>query len=80
MRGSSASSRVDSERSGSESPRHHKSARRDSDGNKENNDPTMNRKLAIAPIESVRRLPQGRCSGDIPVSMPLHLRSVTAEG
>jgi hypothetical protein len=59
-RGSSASSRADSERSGSESPRLHKSARLDIYEDKENNDP----------VEYVDRVPHKSCDGETSVSIP----------
>jgi hypothetical protein len=73
MRGSSASSHVDSERSGSESPRPHKSARRESEGNKENHDPAMTKEPALAPGGSARRAPRQRLSEASSVSMPTHV-------
>jgi hypothetical protein len=68
-RGSSASSRADSERSGSDSPRPHKSARRGSNGDKENRDPDATKELFSA-VDLVSVTPHKGCSGGFPVSLP----------
>jgi hypothetical protein len=69
--GSSANSRAGSERSGSDSPRPHKSARRENSSNKENNYLNITRKPISGAVEHVSPTPHRGRKDILLVSMPL---------
>ena len=64
---SSASSRGDSERSGSDSPRPHKSARKATYEDKENEDPIVRKEQVSSPVDYVGMTPHRGCSGGFSV-------------
>jgi hypothetical protein len=75
-RDSSASSRADDERPGSDSPRPHKSARKQTYEDKENDDPKT---TAEPPVNYVGVMPHTGCSGELAVSVRCSLYFIERE-